>query len=394
MVRQPTPEDKFSFGLWTVGWTGTDPFGAPTRPALDPWSRPRSSASSAPGESPSTTTTSSRSTPTRPRGAAGRAVQGRHGRDRPRDPDGHDEPLHPPGLQGRRLHLQRPRGPSLRAAQGPLDVDLAAELGAETFVMWGGREGAEYDGVQGRARGARPVQGGSGHARRVRQGLGLRPAVRARAQAERAARRHPAAHGRPRAGVHHRAGARRHGRPQPRGRPRADGRASTSPTASPRRCGTASCSTSTSTASAGIKYDQDLVFGHGDLLSAPSSRSTCSRTGSSAPRRPAYDGPAPLRLQAVAHRGHGRGVGVGRGEHAHLPAAQGEGRGLPRRPRGARGHLADAGVTDLATPTLDDGRDAGGLPGDGRRIRRREGGRAGLRLRAPQPARRRAPLGS
>ena len=37
MVRQPTPEDKFSFGLWTVGWTGTDPFGGPTRPALDPW---------------------------------------------------------------------------------------------------------------------------------------------------------------------------------------------------------------------------------------------------------------------------------------------------------------------------------------------------------------------
>src|SRR5690606_12124607 len=26
------------------------------------------------------------------------------------------------------------------------NVDLAAELGAETFVMWGGREGAEYDG--------------------------------------------------------------------------------------------------------------------------------------------------------------------------------------------------------------------------------------------------------
>ena len=25
------------------------------------------------------------------------------------------------------------------------NVDLAAELGAKTFVMWGGREGAEYD---------------------------------------------------------------------------------------------------------------------------------------------------------------------------------------------------------------------------------------------------------
>ena len=37
MTRQPTPQDKFSFGLWTVGWTGTDPFGGPSRPALDPW---------------------------------------------------------------------------------------------------------------------------------------------------------------------------------------------------------------------------------------------------------------------------------------------------------------------------------------------------------------------
>ncbi|WP_231979477.1 hypothetical protein [Tessaracoccus coleopterorum] len=36
-MRTPTPEDRFSFGLWTVGWTGTDPFGGNTRPALDPW---------------------------------------------------------------------------------------------------------------------------------------------------------------------------------------------------------------------------------------------------------------------------------------------------------------------------------------------------------------------
>src|SRR3954465_7904079 len=32
----PTPADKFTFGLWTVGWQGADPFGLPTRPALDP----------------------------------------------------------------------------------------------------------------------------------------------------------------------------------------------------------------------------------------------------------------------------------------------------------------------------------------------------------------------
>jgi xylose isomerase len=33
---QPKPEDKFTFGLWTVSNRGRDPFGAETRPPLDP----------------------------------------------------------------------------------------------------------------------------------------------------------------------------------------------------------------------------------------------------------------------------------------------------------------------------------------------------------------------
>src|SRR5215218_3752940 len=32
----PTPHDKFSFGLWTVGWQGVDVFGPASRPRLDP----------------------------------------------------------------------------------------------------------------------------------------------------------------------------------------------------------------------------------------------------------------------------------------------------------------------------------------------------------------------
>ncbi len=32
----PRPDDKFTFGLWTVGNRGRDPFGAETRPPLDP----------------------------------------------------------------------------------------------------------------------------------------------------------------------------------------------------------------------------------------------------------------------------------------------------------------------------------------------------------------------
>ncbi len=33
---QPKPEDRFTFGLWTVGSTGRDPFGEPVRGALSP----------------------------------------------------------------------------------------------------------------------------------------------------------------------------------------------------------------------------------------------------------------------------------------------------------------------------------------------------------------------
>ena len=37
IVTGPTPtrDDKFSFGLWTVNYNGTDPFGGPTREHLD-----------------------------------------------------------------------------------------------------------------------------------------------------------------------------------------------------------------------------------------------------------------------------------------------------------------------------------------------------------------------
>jgi xylose isomerase len=33
---QPRPEDRFTFGLWTVGNVGRDPFGPPVRPAISP----------------------------------------------------------------------------------------------------------------------------------------------------------------------------------------------------------------------------------------------------------------------------------------------------------------------------------------------------------------------
>jgi xylose isomerase len=34
-MLQPSPEDRFSFGLWTVGWQGVDVFGGAVREPLD-----------------------------------------------------------------------------------------------------------------------------------------------------------------------------------------------------------------------------------------------------------------------------------------------------------------------------------------------------------------------
>jgi xylose isomerase len=147
MVRQPTAEDKFSFGLWTVGWTGIDPFGAASRPALDPWEYADKLAEI---------------------GAWGftfhdNDVFAFDADDATREQrckrlkDAADKAglviemvttntfTHPVFKDGgltsndrgvRRFGLRK----VLRA------VDLAAEMGAETFVMWGGREGSEYDG--------------------------------------------------------------------------------------------------------------------------------------------------------------------------------------------------------------------------------------------------------
>ncbi|MFI6740319.1 xylose isomerase [Nonomuraea sp. NPDC050451] len=35
-MYEPTPEDRFTFGLWTVGWQARDPFGDASRAPLDP----------------------------------------------------------------------------------------------------------------------------------------------------------------------------------------------------------------------------------------------------------------------------------------------------------------------------------------------------------------------
>ncbi|MFI6782923.1 xylose isomerase [Micromonospora sp. NPDC050276] len=146
MAPRPTPADKFSFGLWTVGWQARDPFGDATRPELDAVEAVHRLAEL---------------------GAYGITF--------------HDDDLIPFGADAatRDQHIARFRKAldetglvvpmvTTNLFTHPIfkdggftsndrdvrrfalrkvlrQVDLAAELGASTFVMWGGREGSEYD---------------------------------------------------------------------------------------------------------------------------------------------------------------------------------------------------------------------------------------------------------
>ena len=149
MALTPTPAEKFTFGLWTVGWQARDPFGDATREALDPVRTVNELAA---------------------RGAYGVTF--------------HDDDLIPFGSNesDRQSHIDRFKaalatsGMKVPMATTNLfshpvfkdgaftsndrdirrysikktmrNIDLAAELGAEIYVAWGGREGAESDGAK------------------------------------------------------------------------------------------------------------------------------------------------------------------------------------------------------------------------------------------------------
>jgi len=145
-MRKPTPEDKFSFGLWTVGWTGTDPFGTSTRPALDPWEYSDKLAELGawgitfhdndvyPFDAP-VDVAKARVAQLRDAAAKAGLVIEMVTTNTFSHPCFKDGGLTANDRSVRRFGLRK----VLNA------VDIAAESGASTFVMWGGREGAEYD---------------------------------------------------------------------------------------------------------------------------------------------------------------------------------------------------------------------------------------------------------
>jgi xylose isomerase len=137
----PTPEDRFSFGLWTVGWQGVDVFGGPVRPPLDPVEAVHRLAE------------------------LGAAAVTFHDDDLVPDDGTRQQTLDrfTKALSDTGLHVEMATTNLFGHAvfkEGALtandrdvrryalakllrNLDLAAELGARTYVLWGGREGAE-----------------------------------------------------------------------------------------------------------------------------------------------------------------------------------------------------------------------------------------------------------
>ncbi|MFE3684642.1 xylose isomerase [Streptomyces sp. NPDC059095] len=140
----PTPEDKFSFGLWTVGWQGRDPFGDATRAALDPVESVRRLADlGAYG-------VTFHDDDLIPFGASDTERDSGIKRFRQAlDATGLVVPMattnlftHPVFKDGAFTANDRDiRRYALRKTLR--NIDLAVELGARTYVAWGGREGAE-----------------------------------------------------------------------------------------------------------------------------------------------------------------------------------------------------------------------------------------------------------
>ncbi|HET9654019.1 MAG TPA: xylose isomerase [Kineosporiaceae bacterium] len=143
---QPTPADKFTFGLWTVGWQARDPFGDATRAALDPVeSVHRLAELGAYGVTfhdddlvPFGSDAEARAKTIE----AFRAALAQTGLKVPMMTT--NLFTHPVFKDGAFTANDRSvRRYALRKVIR--NLDLAAELGATTYVFWGGREGAESE---------------------------------------------------------------------------------------------------------------------------------------------------------------------------------------------------------------------------------------------------------
>ncbi|HEY2043208.1 MAG TPA: xylose isomerase [Jatrophihabitans sp.] len=146
MAPTPTKADRFSFGLWTIGWQARDPFGDPTRSPLDPVEAVHKLAEL---------------------GAYGVTFHdddlipfGADDSDRDKAIERFKQALAETGLVVPMLTTNLFTHPVFKdggftsndrsvrryaVRKVMRNIELAADFGAQTYVLWGGREGSEYD---------------------------------------------------------------------------------------------------------------------------------------------------------------------------------------------------------------------------------------------------------
>ena len=139
----PKPEHKFTFGLWTVGNPGRDPFGAPDPPVLARSSSSTCWPRSAPTASTSTTTTSSPSTPRPPSGPrSSRDFKKALADTGLKVPMATTNLFSDPSFKDGAFTSNDPRVRAYALQKTMRNIDLGVELGAKVYVFWGGREGS------------------------------------------------------------------------------------------------------------------------------------------------------------------------------------------------------------------------------------------------------------
>ena len=142
----PTPDDRFTFGLWTVGNVGRDPFGEAVRPALAP-SRivERLAACGAWGVNlhDNDLVPFGASAAQRERIVAEfKAALAEHGLCVPMATTNlFSHPIFKDGA----FSSNDPKVRAFALRKTMDGIDLGVELGAKTYVFWGGREGSETD---------------------------------------------------------------------------------------------------------------------------------------------------------------------------------------------------------------------------------------------------------
>ena len=146
MTYDPEPQDRFSFGLWTVGNVGIDPFGEPVREALSPvqlvellaevgaWGVNLHDNDLVPIDASPHEREQIVSDFRKALDATGLVV-----------PMATTNLFRDPVFRDGAFTANDPRVRALALRKTMLAIDLGVELGATTYVFWGGREGVETD---------------------------------------------------------------------------------------------------------------------------------------------------------------------------------------------------------------------------------------------------------